>query len=57
MRKEFSAIGKHGADRMVFRVDDDGEVFVKAKNCETNIDQLNTSEINLEALEAQCKPK
>lgn len=57
LRKEFSATGKHSEDRMVFRVDADGEIFIKAKECETNIDQVNVSEINLEELEAQCKPK
>lgn len=57
LRKEFSAVGKHNVDPMVFRVDADGEIFVKAKECETNVNQLTLSEINLEELEAQCKPK
>lgn len=57
LRKEFSAIGKHSEDRMVFRVDADGEIFIKAKECETNIEQITVSEINFEELEAQCKPK
>jgi hypothetical protein len=57
LRKEFSATGKHEAGRMVFRVDADGEIYIKAKKCETNIDQVTVSEINLEELEAQCKPK
>ncbi len=57
LRKEFSATGKHSEDRMVFRVDADGEIYIKAKDCETNIDQLIVSEIDLEKLEAQCKPK
>ena len=57
LRKEFSAIGKHKEDRMVFRIDSNGEIFIKAKECETNIDQLNISELNFEELEAQCKPK
>ena len=57
LRKEFSAIGKHNEDRMVFLIDSDGEIFIKAKECETNIDQVNISELNLEELEAQCKPK
>ena len=57
LRKEFSAIGRHKEDRMVFRVDSNGEIFIKAKECDTNIDQLNMSELNFEELEAQCKPK
>lgn len=57
LRKEFSAIGKQHEDRMVFRVDSNGEIFIKAKECETNIDQVNVAELNLEELEAQCKPK
>jgi len=57
LRKEFSAIGKHIADRMVFRVDDDGEIFIKAKECETNIDSLVIAQLNFEELEAQCQPK
>jgi hypothetical protein len=57
LRKEFSAIGKHNEDRMVFRVDSNGEIYIKAKECETNIDQVTVSELNLEELEAQCKPK
>lgn len=57
LRKEFSATGKHSDDRMVFRVDADGEIYIKAKECETNIDQLVVSEIDFEKLEAQCKPK
>ncbi len=57
LRKEFSAIGKHNEDRMIFRVDSNGEIYIKAKECETNIDQVNISELNLEELEAECKPK
>ena len=57
LRKEFSAIGKQQGNRMVFRVDSDGEIFIKAKECETNIDQVNVSDLDFEELEAQCKPK
>jgi hypothetical protein len=57
VRKEFSAFGKHIADRMVFRIDSDGKIFIKAKECETNIESLNIPELDFEALEAQCEPK
>ena len=57
VRKDFSAIGKHIAAPMVFRVDDDGEVFFKAKECEINIRSLEIHELDLEELESQCKPK
>jgi hypothetical protein len=57
LRKDFSAVGSHIGDRMVFRVDSDGEIYIKAKTCETNIDKVVVSKINLEALEAECKPK
>ena len=57
LRKEFSATGNHNEDRMVFRIDSNGDIFIKAKACETNIDQVNVPELNLEELEAQCKPK
>jgi hypothetical protein len=57
LRKEFSAVGSHNVDPMVFRVDADGEIYIKAKECETNIEKIVVSEINLEALEAECKPK
>ena len=55
--KDFSAIAKHIAAPMVFRVDDDGEVFIKAKECEINIRSLDIHELDLEELESQCKPK
>jgi hypothetical protein len=57
LRKEFSAVSNHIADRMVFRVDSDGEIYIKAKECETNIEKLVISELDFEALEAECKPK
>ena len=57
VRKDFSAIGKHIAAPMVFRVDDDGEIFIKAKECEINIRSLDIAELDLEELESQCKPK
>ena len=57
VRKDFSAIGKHIAAPMVFRVDDDGEVFIKAKECEINIRSLDLHELDLEEVESQCKPK
>ena len=57
VRKDFSAIGKHIAAPMVFRVDDDGEVFFKAKECEINIRSFEIHEFDLEELESQCKPK
>jgi hypothetical protein len=57
LRKEFSAVGSHIADRMVFRVDSDGEIYIKAKECEVNIEKVVVTELDLEALEAECKPK
>jgi hypothetical protein len=57
VRKDFSAIGKHIAAPMVFRIDDDGEVFIKSKECEINIRSLDIHELDLEELESQCKPK
>ena len=57
LRKEFFAVGKHIADRMVFHVDADGEIYIKAKECEYNINDIVVTEIILEELEAQCKPK
>ncbi|MBT5549369.1 MAG: hypothetical protein HOB18_06835 [Nitrospina sp.] len=57
LRKEFSAVGNHIADRMVFRVDADGEIYIKAKECEINIEKVVVTEMDLEALEAECKPK
>ncbi|MBT5376494.1 MAG: hypothetical protein HOL15_06750 [Nitrospinaceae bacterium] len=57
LRKEFSVTGKHIADRMVFRIDAEGDIFLKAKECETNIEALNIPELNFDELEAQCKPK
>ena len=56
-RKEYSAEGKHISDRMVFRIDADGEIFIRAKECETNIELIDIAELNFEELEAQCKPK
>ena len=55
-RKEFSAKGKHNEDRMVFRIDSNGDIFIKAKECETNIDQIDIAELKLEELEALEKP-
>ena len=55
--KDFSAIAKHIAAPMVFRIDDDGEVFIKSKECEINIRSLDIHELDLEELESQCKPK
>ena len=57
VRKEFSAMGKHIADSMVFRIDSEGDSFIKAKDCETNIETLNITELDFEALEAKCVPK
>jgi hypothetical protein len=57
LRKEFSAVGHHVADPMVFRVDSDGEIYIKAKECETNIEKIVIPELNFEELEGQCKPK
>ena len=57
VRKDFSAIGKHIAAPMVFRIDDDGEIFIKAKECEINIRSLDIAELDLEEVESQCKPK
>ena len=56
-KKEFYAEGKHFDSPMVMRVDSDGEIFVKAKECETNIKLVVVSDINLEELESQCNPK
>lgn len=57
LRKDFSAIGKHVSAPMVFRVDDSGEIYIKAKECETNVNQLVISQIDLIDLEAKCIPK
>ena len=57
VRKEFSAMGKHIADSMVFRIDSEGDIFIKAKDCETNIETLNITELDFEALEAKYVPK
>ncbi|MBC8283171.1 MAG: hypothetical protein H8E32_05100 [Nitrospinae bacterium] len=55
-KKKFSAIGKHVANPIVLKVDFNGDVFIKARDCEFNIDTIDTSDVNLEELEAQCKP-
>jgi hypothetical protein len=57
LRKDFSATGRHIADPMVFRVDSNGEIFIKVKECEINVNSLVISKIDLAELEAQCKPK
>lgn len=56
-RKDFSAVGQHKANPMVLRVDSDGEIYIKAKQCETNINLVSTSNVNLEELEAKCTAK
>jgi len=56
-RKDFSALGQHNSNPMVLRVDSDGEIYIKAKECETNINLLSTSNVNLEELEAKCTSK
>ncbi|MEK9627484.1 MAG: hypothetical protein VW455_00530 [Nitrospinota bacterium] len=53
-KEKFSAIGKHVANPIVLKVDSDGDVFIKAKDCEFNIDTVDTSDVNMEELEAQC---
>ena len=50
----FIATSKHNANRIVLFVDSRGDIFIKAKGCEVNIDSLDTAEVNLEELEAQC---
>ncbi len=55
-KEKFSAVGKHVANPIALKVDSDGDVFVKAKDCEFNIDTVNTSDVNIEELEAQCAP-
>lgn len=42
---------------MVFRIDSEGDIFIKAKDCETNIDQIDIAKLDFELLEAQCKPR
>jgi hypothetical protein len=56
-RNEFSAVGQHNSNPMVLRVDSDGEIYIKAKECETNINLVSTSDVNIEELEAKCTPK
>jgi hypothetical protein len=56
-RKDFSAVGQHSANPMVLRVDSEGEIYIKAKQCETNINLVSTSNVNLEELEAKCAAK
>lgn len=53
-KEKFSAIGKHVANPIVLKVDSDGDVFIKAKDCEFNIDTVDTADVNMEELEAQC---
>ncbi len=53
-KKKFSAIAKHVANPIVMKVDFQGDVFIRAKGCEYNIDTIDTSDVNLEELEAQC---
>ncbi len=55
-KKKFSAIGKHVANPIVLKVNFEGDIFIKAKDCEFNIDTINTSDVNIEELEAQCAP-
>jgi len=55
-KEKFSAIGNHVANPVVLKVDSDGDVYIKARDCEFNIDTINTSDVNLEELEAQCPP-
>jgi hypothetical protein len=56
-RKDFSAVGQHNSNPMVLRVDSDGEIYIKAKECETNINLVSTSDVNIEELEAKCVSK
>jgi hypothetical protein len=56
-RKDFSAVGQHNANPMILRVDSNGEIYIKAKQCETNINLISTSNVNLEELEAKCTAK
>ena len=56
-RKDFSAVGQHNDNPMVLRVDSDGEIYIKAKQCETNINLISTANVNLEELEAKCTSK
>ena len=56
-RKDFSAVGQHNANRMVLRVDSDGGIYIKAKQCETNINLVSTSNVSLAELKAKCTPK
>jgi hypothetical protein len=53
-KKKFSAIGKHVANPIVLKVDFQGDVFIKARGCEYNIDTIDTADVNIEELEAKC---
>lgn len=57
LRQEFAAIGKHDTSPMVFRIDSNGDIFIKANECETNIDLIDIAELDFELLKAECKPK
>lgn len=57
LRQEFTAVGIHEKSPMVFRIDSEGDIFIKAKDCETNIDQIDIAKLDFKLLEAQCKPR
>ena len=56
-RKDFSAVGQHNNNPMVLRFDSDGEIYIKAKQCKTNISLVSTSNVNLEELETKYTAK
>jgi hypothetical protein len=56
-REDFSAVGQHNDNPMVLGVDSDEGIYIKARQCKTNINLISTSNVNLEELEAKCTAK
>lgn len=51
---KFSAIGRHVNSPIVMSINFEGDIFLKVKECEFNIDNIEISDVNLEDLEDQC---
>ena len=52
--EKFSATATHVNNPVILKVDSDGDVFIKVKDCDFNIDTIDTSDVNLEELAGQC---
>ena len=52
--EKFSATATHVNNPVILKVDSDGDVFIKVKDCDFNIDTIDTSDVNLEDLAGQC---